>query len=140
MKLASYINKMMKNLKLQYIVVIVIGLVLLYNLGMNVKEGLTNQADASSALPQGIPKSEIPPGDEDLYIRKSEIVPPVCPKCPDINTTGNTTVSNLKCPPCPPCGRCKEPSFECKKVPTYSAVNNNNMPRPVLADFSNFGM
>jgi hypothetical protein len=38
--------------------------------------------DYSSSLPNGIPKSMIPPGQEDLYILKSEVVPPVCPACP----------------------------------------------------------
>jgi hypothetical protein len=38
--------------------------------------------DYSSSLPKGIPKSMIPPGQEDLYILKSEVVPPVCPACP----------------------------------------------------------
>ena len=38
---------------------------------------------AQSALPKGIPKSDIGEGEEDLYILKSEVVPPVCPKCPD---------------------------------------------------------
>ena len=32
----------------------------------------------------GIHKSDIPEGDEDLYILKSQIVPPVCPECPDM--------------------------------------------------------
>jgi hypothetical protein len=35
--------------------------------------------DYSSSLPQGIPASQIPRGQEDMYILKSEIVPPVCP-------------------------------------------------------------
>jgi len=30
---------------------------------------------------QGLRRIDIPAGDEDLYILKSEIVPPVCPKC-----------------------------------------------------------
>lgn len=38
--------------------------------------------DYSSSLPKGIPKSMIPKGQEDLYILKSEVVPPVCPACP----------------------------------------------------------
>ena len=29
--------------------------------------------------PEGVPASNIPPGDEDLYVLKSEIVPPICP-------------------------------------------------------------
>jgi hypothetical protein len=45
-----------------------------------------------------------------------------------------------KCPPCPPCARCPEPAFDCKKVPNYSAFNQNYMPVPVLNDFSTFGM
>lgn len=118
-------------------------------------------APISSALPKGIPKSQIPEGDEDLYIRKSEVVPPVCPVCPDITESARTK----PCPPCPPCARCPEPSFECKKVPNYSSSSANNgrsfggnsidggmnpdfdgynnssfLPKPVLTDFSQFGM
>jgi hypothetical protein len=44
-----------------------------------------------------------------------------------------------KCPPCPPCARCPEPSFSCKKVPNYKS-NNDQFPRAILANFSNFGM
>ena len=33
---------------------------------------------------QHIHKRDIPRGQEDLYILKSQIVPPVCPKCPEI--------------------------------------------------------
>lgn len=34
-----------------------------------------------------------------------------------------------KCTPCPPCARCPEPAFECKKVPTYSHVQQlENVP------------
>jgi hypothetical protein len=43
------------------------------------------------------------------------------------------------CSPCPPCARCPEPSFECKKVPNYSTNDESYLPRPVLADFSQFG-
>lgn len=74
--------------------------------------------------------------NSDLYILKSQVVPPVCPACP----------SNASCPrpepppPCPPCARCPEPSFECKKVPNYRANDDTYMPRPVLSDFSSFGM
>jgi hypothetical protein len=83
----------------------------------------------------GIPASQIPPGDEDLYILKSQVVPPVCPACPTITSCPRQE----PCPACPPCARCPEPSFECKKVPNYSA-NNDYLPRPVLSDFSQFGM
>jgi hypothetical protein len=75
--------------------------------------------DYGNSLPQGISRSEIPPGYEDLYVLKSAIVPPVCPAAP-------TIPRQEKCPPCPPCDRCPEPSFECKKVPNYNAINNNS--------------
>lgn len=92
--------------------------------------------DYSSAYPPGIPKQMIPPGQEDLYILKSEIVPPVCPACP----TSSACPRQEKCPPCPACARCPEPAFDCKKVPNYNAVNNTYLPVPVLNDFSTFGM
>jgi len=86
---------------------------------------------------QGIPKSQIPPGQDDLYILKSEIVPPVCPACPS-----NAVCPREKpCSPCPPCARCPEPAFECKKVPNYKASMGPKMePRAVLSDFSQFGL
>ncbi len=99
--------------------------------------------DASSyynSLPSGISKSQIPPGEEDLYILKSQVVPPVCPKCPDPVVKCPDSFDASKCPPCPPCARCPEPAFDCKKVPNYSSFNANYMPLPVLSDFSTFGM
>jgi hypothetical protein len=104
-----------------------------------------NQATSSdyySALPAGIPRSQIPSGQEDLYILKSQVVPPVCPACPTSAMCDRLEMSakQEKCPPCPPCARCPEPSFDCKKVPNYSAINNDYLPTPVLNDFSSFGM
>jgi len=85
---------------------------------------------------KGISASSIPPGDEDLYMLKSEMVPPVCPACPVSSACPRTE----KPPPCPACARCPEPSFECKKVPNYNAATGNLLPMPVLSDFSSFGM
>ena len=96
----------------------------------------TTSSDYSSTLPPGIPASQIPPGQEDLYILKSQVVPPVCPACP----SSSTIPRQEQCPACPPCARCPEPSFECKKVPNYNAINNEYLPSPVLNDFSQFGM
>lgn len=97
-------------------------------------------ASVSSALPKGIPFSEIPNGEEDMYIKKSEIVPPVCPACPTITECPR----EKPCPPCPACARCPEPAFECKKVPNYAADAEGRyssfLPKPVLTDFSQFGM
>jgi hypothetical protein len=94
------------------------------------------EPDYSSTLPPGIPKSQIPSGQENLYILKSQIVPPVCPACP----SSSVYPRQEPCPACPPCGRCPEPAFECKKVPNYNAINNDYLPAPVLNNFSTFGM
>ena len=96
----------------------------------------SNDSDYSSALPSGIPRFMIPQGQEDLYILKSQVVPPVCPICP----VAASSIRNEPCPPCKPCGRCPEPSFECKKVPNYNALGNDEVPVAVLNDFSMFGM
>ena len=94
-----------------------------------------------STMPQGIPKSQIPSGQEDLYILKSQVVPPVCPACPSVSAgSSGCGTSQEKCPPCPACARCPEPSFECKKVPNYNAIGSDYLPAPVLSDFSSFGM
>jgi hypothetical protein len=94
--------------------------------------------DYINSLPTGISANNIPPGQEHLYILKSQIVPPVCPVCPS-----NIVYRDKECAPCPACARCPEPSFECKKVPNYNAQNTQNndyLPVPVLANFSGFGM
>ena len=83
------------------------------------------------------PISQIPAGSEDLYVLKSEIVPPVCPACP---SQMHHVPRQEPAPPCPPCARCPEPAFECKKVPNYRVNDQDSLPRPVLADFSQFGM
>lgn len=92
--------------------------------------------------PSNVPRHQIPSGDEDLYILKSEIVPPVCPACPNLVSCQNNN-SSTPPPPCPPCGRCAEPAFECKKVPNYNSGSNqlnDFLPHPVLNNFSQFGM
>jgi len=95
-----------------------------------------------NSLPPGIPGRMIPPGEEDLYILKSQVVPPVCPVCPAPSNVLETIaeIKDAKCPPCPACARCPEPAFECKKVPNYNAIGNDQLPIPVLNDFSTFGM
>jgi len=129
----------MKLEKIHLFIILLLVLVFSRFLGYFVREGMSNQQDdnsTSSALPKGIHRSDIPPGKEDMYILKSEIVPPVCPVCPQAAACPRQE----KCPPCPGCARCPEPAFECKKVPNYASSNNNYLPRPVLADFSQFGM
>jgi hypothetical protein len=140
------------------------------------REKLSNKSDSS----KGITKDQIPPGQEHLYVLKSQVVPPSCPTNPGFSNhnqesgennddeadgedsnleleqenssglsnglgaafRGTGGSKNKKCPPCPACARCPESSFECKKVPNYSVSSNGSMsvPRPVLADFTQFGM
>ena len=92
-----------------------------------------------NSLPEGINRWQIPKGEEDKYILKSQVVPPVCPKCPDVQCN-NSSFDESKCRPCPACERCPESNFTCEKIPNYSAFNSKTMPLPVLSDFSNFGM
>lgn len=103
--------------------------------------GIPYNPSLTGTLPSGvngIPASQIPEGDEDLYILKSQVVPPVCPKCPDLISKCDSKTSAEKCPPCPACARCPEPSFECKKVPNYNSSNSDIFPMPLLNDFSQF--
>jgi hypothetical protein len=111
-----------------------------------------SNSEYDSTLPPGIPKSMIPPGQEDLYILKSQVVPPVCPACPacptcpacgnsESSSSSSSSSSQEKCPPCPSCARCPEPAFDCKKVPNYNSVSSSKyLPMPVMSDFSTFGM
>jgi len=96
----------------------------------------------------GIPKSQIPPGDEDLYVLKSSIVQTICPKCPEPIKTKETSDVNLSCPPCPPCQRCPattRPTFQDALSmgsinPSYFPTNDPQLPYPILSQFSTFGM
>jgi hypothetical protein len=97
----------------------------------------------NSVYPYGVTRNQIPPGQENLYILKSEIVPPVCPACPPVSVYAR---EKEKCNPCPPCARCPDPKFTCKKVPNYGSAYNDAyygsagyLPVPVLNDFSTFG-
>lgn len=125
--------------------------------GMGIIEGMDNSNKQTETSSLGIPKSQIPKGQEDLYILKSQIVTPVCPVTPSsgasagaANISGSTNgtgsgsngadiYSTDKCPPCPACARCPEPSFECVKKPVYKP-DNPYLPVPVLTSFSSFGM
>jgi len=82
----------------------------------------------------GITRSQIPPGDEDLYILKSQTLVPICPRCEPV------VIEKTECQPCPAPQRCPEPQFECTKTFTSRAFNPATAPVPVLADFRTFGM
>ena len=123
------------KVKLTHVLIALLAIIIIFNLGKNVVEGMENK-HKHGGNHKGIKKGNVPEGDEDLYILKSQIVPPVCPACPSNSTCPRTEAP----PPCPPCARCPEPAFECKKVPNYRANDDSYLPRPVLSDFSQFGM
>ena len=83
----------------------------------------------------GITQDQIPNGQEDLYILKSQSPPPICPACPPPPKVDcNDKCGKSKCPPCPPCARCPEPQFDCVKVPNYNTTNlDQNLPIPWMA-------
>lgn len=119
-----------------YVLLFVVG-VLIFTLHiMTRREGMEGK---NTSQDQGIPREDIPKGQEDLYILKSEIVPPVCPKCPSVI---QNCPKQEKCQPCPPCGRCPEPQFTCKKVPNYNVRqtgdSSSDGPQPWRSSLSTF--
>ena len=133
------------KLKAFHLFLILLGALVLANLGFSVTEGFDSATPGSDDSPAeynasgdnlGVPASQVSEGNEDLYILKSEVIPPVCPACPVMSACPRQT----PCQPCPPCARCPEPAFECKKVPNYRTSDDRYLPRPVLNDFSQFGM
>jgi len=82
--------------------------------------------------------NSVPPGDEDLYILKSQIVPPVCPVCPP--SIIKKCDKEKECGPCP-IQRCPTAPFKCVKQPDYSnPAVKQYLPIPVLSSFSTFGL
>ena len=98
----------------------------------------SSSSSSSTYYPnEGISASQIPAGQEDLYILKTAIVPPVCPACPSCPI--QTSCSKEPPPPCPACARCPKQPFKCKKVPDYtSPAVKEKLPIPYLNDFSAF--
>ena len=82
--------------------------------------------------------NSVPPGDEDLYILKSQVVPPVCPVCPP--QIVKKCDKEKECGPCP-IQRCPTAPFKCVKQPDYSNPEiKQYLPVPVLNSFSTFGL
>lgn len=102
--------------------------------------GSLNEPPSSSNVEdkEGIPFSQIPPGSENLYVLKSKIVPPVCPRCPSVDLSKiKAELGKAKCPPCPACARCPEDPFTCKKVPNYKHMNPDKVPGGFLPRMAN---
>ena len=89
------------KVKLTHVLIALLAIVIIFNLGKDVVEGMENQHKHKDAHHgKGVKREDIPEGDEDLYILKSQIVPPVCPKCPDAAVCPRAK----PCAPCPPRG------------------------------------
>ena len=103
----------------------------------------TTTNDYSSVLPAGIRKSVIPTGEEDKYILKSQVIPPVCPACPSFTRCPS---NKEKCAPCSestPDQNQSQYSSEPSTINGYDGSvpsGSNYEPIPVLNDFSTFGM
>lgn len=106
-----------------HLMFIVVGVLMMVNLGMTVREGMRVKKKRT---------------DEDKYILKSQIVPPVCPKCPDVtvcpnaDTNNNSSTSYNYMP--------SFAQFANKTLQTATAPSTigNYLPRPMLTDFSQF--
>jgi|SaaInlV_150m_DNA_5_1039734.scaffolds.fasta_scaffold04186_2 hypothetical protein len=115
----------------------------------------------NNSIANGLPSSMIPAGEEDKYILKTEIVPPVCPRCPSI-CSSNADNQEPSCPSCGKSGKggCSS-DVSCPNVSggpndnispnnaydpvdnstdKYSQYRHNNkfLPVPMVSDFSNF--
>lgn len=122
------------KVKLTYVLIALLAIIIIFNLGKNVVEGMENQDKHKQQDSNSVKREDIPEGDENLYMLKSKIVPPVCPKCPD----SAVCPRSKPCPACPPCARCPEPAFTCKKVPNYRSQNQSELPMPMLNTFAAF--
>ena len=123
------------KLKKSHIFLVFLTTILVSTIFFKAKESFDLLREGMKEMPTGIKKNNIPSGEEDLYILKSQVVPPVCPKCPDARACPR----QKPCQPCPPCERCPEPAFTCKKVPNYQSTSVDNvLPLPKLSTFSNF--
>jgi len=112
------------KLTLIHLALVVIGILMLVNLGYSVKEGLVSHRNKKKTLDEE---------DNDKYILKTQIVPPVCPKCPDV-----TVCPSKEAPtgwvPQPFVNKDYSAGYNVAPGPVTSAYE----PRPILTDFSNF--
>lgn len=116
-------------MKLTYIhlALIVIGVLMLVNLGYSVKEGLESQGSYT--------KND---EDSDKYILKSQIVPPVCPKCPDVTVCPNNNNNSSGFVPQPFANRDYNSQYNVAPGSGTGPLTAAYEPRPMLTDFSQF--
>ena len=124
-----------------------------------VKDGSRNNffplghfGDLSSNIPEPASKpSTQAEYKENAPLLNNQPIPDYNLSIPKINTPAEPASSNDKksqpsnadhsndsCPPCPACKRCPEPVVECKKVVNYKRAGSENLPVPMITDFSKF--
>ena len=95
---------------------------------------LENSANTMKAI-----TSQAPSFDNNGNLLAQNSVASASDKSNTVNNKKNLASEDI--PPCPAPQRCPEPNFDCKKVPKYEqGPENAFLPRPVLTDFSTFGM
>lgn len=114
------------KLTLIHLALIVIGVLMLVNLGYSVKEGMKSKKHRNNKKRND--------EDKDKYILKTQIVPPVCPKCPDVTVCPNNSNAPSGWVPSPFANRDYNSQYNVAPGPITSAYE----PRPILTDFSQF--
>jgi hypothetical protein len=109
-----------------------------------------NSKDSKDSKDSKEPEPNSKPSTQAEYKEGAPIVnQPIDDKLsiPKVNTPAEPSSSEDKksqpssldsCPPCPACKRCPEPVVECKKVVNYKKAGSDNLPVPLIADFSKF--
>jgi hypothetical protein len=115
------------KLTLIHLALIVIGVLMLVNLGYSVKEGMESQGQYTD--------EDEKEDDRDKYILKTQIVPPVCPKCPDVTVCPNNSNAPSGWVPSPFVNRDYNSQYN---VAPGSGSGPTYEPRPMLTDFSQF--
>jgi hypothetical protein len=116
------------KLTLIHLVLIVVGVLMLVNLGYSVKEGMESQ---------GKYNKDEDDEDKDKYILKTQIVPPVCPKCPDVVACPNNS-SSTGWVPQPFVNRDYNSQYNVAPGSGSGPITAAYEPRPMLTDFSQF--
>lgn len=124
------------KLTLIHLALIVIGVLMLVNLGYSVKEGMESQGYLNKEDDDKEDKEK--DEDEDKYILKSQIVPPVCPKCPDVTVCPNNSSAPTGWVPQPFANRDYNSQYNVAPGSGTGPLTSSYEPRPMLTDFSQF--
>lgn len=122
------------KLTLIHLALIVIGVLMLVNLGYSVKEGMESQG----YLNKKDEETDEEEDDKDKYILKTQIVPPVCPKCPDVTVCPNNSSAPSGWVPSPFANRDYNSQYNVAPGSGSGPIASAYEPRPMLTDFSQF--